>query len=47
MEGAGHEGRRADFALWSLEHPRELAYWFGHPTCRGTVVGADPKDLAP
>ena len=40
-------GRRADFALWSLEHPRELAYWFGHPACRGTVVGADPKDLAP
>jgi len=33
-------GRRADFALWNLEHPRELAYWFGHPTCRRTVVGA-------
>jgi imidazolonepropionase len=31
-------GRRADFALWNLEHPRELAYWFGHPACRGTVV---------
>ncbi len=38
-------GRRADFALWSLEHPRELAYWFGHPDCRRTVVGAaDCKD---
>jgi imidazolonepropionase len=34
-------GQRADFALWELEHPRELAYWFGHPTCRRTVVGAD------
>jgi imidazolonepropionase len=34
-------GQRADFALWNLEHPRELAYWFGHPACRGTVVGAD------
>ena len=33
-------GRRADFALWELEHPRELAYWFGHPTCRRTIVGA-------
>jgi imidazolonepropionase len=33
-------GQRADFALWSLEHPRELAYWFGHPACRRTVVGA-------
>jgi len=37
-------GQRADFAVWSLEHPRELAYWFGHPACRGTVVGADSKD---
>ena len=27
-------GRRADFALWDLEHPRELAYWFGQPACR-------------
>ena len=33
-------GQRADFALWSLAHPRELAYWFGHPACRRTVVGA-------
>jgi imidazolonepropionase len=33
-------GQRADFAVWELEHPRELAYWFGHPACRRTVVGA-------
>ena len=33
-------GQRADFALWELAHPRELAYWFGHPSCRRTVVGA-------
>ncbi|HEY8973362.1 MAG TPA: imidazolonepropionase [Burkholderiaceae bacterium] len=33
-------GQRADFALWEHEHPRELAYWFGHPACRGTVVAA-------
>ena len=45
--GTLEAGRRADLALWSLEHPRELAYWFGHPACRGTVVGADPKDLSP
>jgi imidazolonepropionase len=32
-------GQRADFALWDHEHPRELAYWFGHPACRGVVVG--------
>jgi imidazolonepropionase len=33
-------GLRADFALWELEHPRELAYWFGHPVCRRSIVGA-------
>ena len=45
--GAIAPGRRADFALWDLEHPRELAYWFGHPTCRGTVVlGNASKDIA-
>ena len=42
-------GRRADFALWELEHPRELAYWFGHPACRRTIVGAadTPPPSAP
>ena len=43
-------GRRADFALWHHEHPRELAYWFGHPACRGVVVGArtivDPRETS-
>ena len=34
-------GQRADFALWNHEHPRELAYWFGHSTCRGTVVAGE------
>jgi len=36
--GAIAVGQRADFALWDHEHPRELAYWFGHPACRGTIV---------
>jgi len=34
-------GHRADFALWDHEHPRELAYWFGHPACRGTIVAGE------
>jgi imidazolonepropionase len=38
-------GQRADFALWEHEHPRELAYRFGHAACRRVVVGAD--GLAP
>jgi imidazolonepropionase len=39
-------GQRADFALWDHEHPRELAYWFGHPTCCGTVVGSHSGHLS-
>lgn len=32
-------GQRADFCVWDLEHPNELAYWFGHNPCRRTIVG--------
>jgi len=28
---------QADFAIYALDHPRELAYWFGHNPCRGVV----------
>jgi imidazolonepropionase len=32
-------GRRADFVVWALEHPAELAYWFGHNPCRRVIAG--------
>jgi imidazolonepropionase len=32
-------GQRADFAVWQLNHPAELAYWFGHDPCRRVVCG--------
>jgi imidazolonepropionase len=32
-------GQRADFVAWDLEHPNELAYWFGRNPCRRIVVG--------
>jgi imidazolonepropionase len=32
-------GQRADLATWDAEHPRELAYRFGHNPCRQTVFG--------
>jgi imidazolonepropionase len=31
-------GQRADFAVWQLAHPRELAYWFGRNPCTARVV---------
>lgn len=32
-------GLRADFAVWELAHPHELAYWFGHNPCLRVVAG--------
>lgn len=31
-------GKRADFVAWDVEHPNELAYWFGRNPCRQVVV---------
>jgi imidazolonepropionase len=36
-------GQRADFAVWALEHPNELTYWFGHNPCRRVVVAAQER----
>ena len=30
-------GRSADFVVWDIESPAELAYWFGHNPCRCVV----------
>jgi len=37
--GALAVGMRADFAVWDLDHPAELAYWIGHQACRKTTLG--------
>jgi imidazolonepropionase len=35
-------GQRADFAVWALDQPSELAYWFGvRPTPRVIVAGKE------
>ncbi len=36
-------GLRADFVAWNLDHPNELAYWFGHNPCRGVVFGGQER----
>jgi len=36
-------GQRADFVVWALEHPAELAYWFGHNPCRRVVVAGEER----
>jgi imidazolonepropionase len=37
--GTLQAGQRADFVVWDLEHPNEMAYWFGHNPCRRIIVG--------
>lgn len=34
-------GQRADFAAWDLDHPNELAYWFGRNPCRRRIVAGE------
>ena len=38
-------GQRADFVAWDLEHPNELAYWFGHNPCRCVVAGGIERTI--
>ena len=35
-------GQRADFVAWNVQHPNELAYWFGHcPSARVVACGKE------
>lgn len=36
-------GQRADFVVWDLEYPGELAYWFGYNPCRRVVFGGQER----
>lgn len=39
-------GLRADMALWQADHPRDIAYRFGHAPCIGTIIAGKRVDLA-
>ncbi len=36
-------GLRADFVVWALDHPNELAYWFGHNPAQRVVVAGEAR----
>jgi imidazolonepropionase len=37
--GTLEAGKRADFVVWDVDHPNELAYWFGRNSCRRVIAG--------
>lgn len=39
--GTLEAGKRADFAVWNIERPAELAYWLGGNPCAGVVRGGE------
>jgi imidazolonepropionase len=41
--GTLQAGLRADFAVYALDHPNELAYGFGHNPCRRVVAGGEER----
>lgn len=45
--GTLEAGKRADFAVWAVDHPRELAYGFGVNPCRRVVAGGDELHALP
>jgi len=40
------EGLRADFAIWELDHPREIMYWAGNRPWLASVIGGQFLDFA-
>ena len=37
-------GQRADFCIWDIAHPNELAYYFGRNPLRRVIRGGHPRD---
>jgi imidazolonepropionase len=37
--GTVEVGKRADLAVWSVDHPGELAYWIGASPCWRVLRG--------
>jgi imidazolonepropionase len=41
--GVLRAGARADAVIWDAEHPREMAYRFGHNPCRRVIFGGTER----
>ena len=43
--GTLEPGKRADLAVWDVNHPRQLAYWLGTNPCRAMIKGGLLVDI--
>jgi len=41
--GTIEAGKRADLAIWNIEHPRELSYWLGGHPLSDLLTGGRPR----
>jgi imidazolonepropionase len=42
--GTLQEGKRADLAIWRVDHPRELTYWVGSNPSQGIVKRGELRE---
>jgi len=43
--GTLETGKRADLAIWDIDHPRDLSYWLGSPSLAGLLIAGRDVSL--
>jgi imidazolonepropionase len=43
--GTLEAGKRADLAIWDIDHPRDLSYWLGSPSLTGLLIAGRDVNL--
>ena len=43
--GTLETGKRADLAIWEIDHPRDLSYWLGSPSLAGLLIAGRDVNL--
>ncbi len=43
--GTLETGKRADLAIWDINHPRDLSYWLGSPSLTGLLIAGRDVSL--
>jgi imidazolonepropionase len=43
--GTIEAGKKADLAVWDIEHPRDLSYWLGRQPLAGLLIAGHDVSL--